>query len=107
MITLYVRTGCPFSAKAIAALDAYNVPFTEKNIADPGVLEELMELGGKKQVPFLDDDNMTPIFHDDDILVYESDKIIAHIEEKYGKDTAGEHKVTIYLSENTTECPRD
>jgi len=91
MITLYVKTGCPFSAKAIASLKKNNVPYEEKNIADPEVLSELINIGGKRQVPFMDDDNMTPYLIDDDVEMYESNDIVAYIEEKYGK---GDNSIT-------------
>jgi glutathione S-transferase len=74
MITLYVKSPCQYSARAIAALDIYNVPFIEKNIADPKVEEELLEIGGKHKVPFL---------VDGDIQLYESDNIVAYIEREY------------------------
>lgn len=86
MITLYVKTGCPYCAKAIAALTEHNVPYEEKNIADSEVVKELIELGGKRQVPFLDDDNMTPYLVDDDVEMYESDAIVEYVAEKYGSD---------------------
>lgn len=107
MITLYVKTGCPFCAKAIAALNAHDLNFTEKNIADEGVREELRERGGKQQVPFISDDNMTPYLVDDDVEMYESDAIVAYIEQKYGTADQKPHKVTIHLSNETSMCPSD
>lgn len=74
MITLYVRTGCPFSAKAMAALDAYAVEYEARNIKTPEYLAELMELGGKKQTPF---------FKDGDTMFYESDAIVSYVEKQY------------------------
>jgi glutaredoxin len=75
MINLFVKTNCPFSARAISALDAYNVPFLEKNIADPGVEEELIKIGGRHKVPFL---------VDGDVHIYESEDIVAYVEKKFG-----------------------
>ena len=85
MITLYVKTGCPFCAKAIVSLKANNILYEEKNIADPAVAKELIEIGGKRQVPFMEDDNMTPYLIDDDVEMYESDDIVSYIDKKYGK----------------------
>ncbi len=73
MITLYVKTDCPFSAKAMAVLDAYSVPYEKRNIKDEDALYELMELGGKKQTPFL---------VDGDTMMYESQSIQDYIEKK-------------------------
>lgn len=75
MITLYIKSNCQYSAHALAALDIYNVPFTEKNIADPVNERELMEIGGRHKVPFL---------VDGDVQMYESEAIAKYIAETYG-----------------------
>lgn len=77
MITLYLKKTCPFSKKVLASVDAYGIPFREKNIADDGVLDELESLGGKRQVPFM---------VDGDIMMYESGPIIAYLEKHHRKD---------------------
>lgn len=99
MITLYVKTGCPYCAKVLAAFNELDIPFEEKNIADPGVVEELKAEGGKRQVPYLDDDNMTPYILDDDVAMYESDSIVNYLTKKYGKGTqaAGDKPENIRL----------
>ena len=76
MPTLYVKTGCPFCAKVLMTGEDLNITFDEKNIADPAVAEELIARGGKRQVPYL---------VDDDTEMYESDDIIAYLTQKYGK----------------------
>lgn len=68
MLTLYVRTGCPYSAKVLATVEALEVPVDLRNIADPGMMEELLERGGKDQVPFLWGE-------DGEVNIYESDSI--------------------------------
>ncbi len=70
---LYVKTDCPFSARARAVLDAYQVAYEERNIKDRAVLEELLALGGKKQTPFL---------VDGEEMMYESQSISEYIERK-------------------------
>ena len=89
MITLYGKTGCPFTNKAIAALDAYGLSFHKKNIADESVVEELIALGGKKQVPYM---------VDGDVAMYESDAIIEYIEKTYGAAKAPEATVRVHQS---------
>ncbi len=79
MITIYGKTGCPFTARAVATLDAYGLPFEFKNIHDEGVEEELIALGGKVQVPYM---------VDGDMHMYESDDITAYIEARYGDDAS-------------------
>lgn len=85
MITLYVKTGCPYCAKVLASMQEHGVQFEEKNIKDPKVVAELIEIGGKRQVPFLGDDNMTPYLVDDDIEMYESEDIVKYITKKFSK----------------------
>ncbi len=95
MTTLYVKTGCPFSARAIAALDAYQVPYELKNTADEGVLDELMELGKKKQFPFL---------VDGDVMMYESQSIIDYVERTYGAHLEEKKKPRILFSRGGAVC---
>lgn len=109
MITLYVKTGCPYCAKAIAALDEHNVQYEEKNIADPKVVEELLEIGGKRQVPFMDDDNMTPYLVDDDVEMYESDDIVAYVSKKFGSegnvdDGMEKPKYNLHVDDGSNVC---
>jgi glutaredoxin 3 len=75
MMKLYVRTGCPYCIRVLNVLQSLRVPFEEKNIADVAVADELDALGGKQQVPFL---------VDGDVSMYESQDIIKYIETKYG-----------------------
>ncbi len=93
MLTIFVKTGCPYCAKALAALDAHNVSFEEKNFADEAILQELLEKGGKKQVPFI---------IDGDVSMYESDAIVSYIETTYGK---GESKPRVHIAQGTGMCP--
>ncbi len=94
MITLYVKTGCPFSAKAMAALDAYGVEYEQRNISSPAFLHELMALGGKKQ---------TPYFVDGDEQFYESDRIVAYVEEHFGT-VSQKRKHRVHVTKNDALC---
>ena len=76
MMTLYVKTGCPFCAKVHAAASELGLTFDEKNIADDAVAAELIERGGKRQVPYL---------VDGEVEMYESDAIVAYLKEHYPK----------------------
>lgn len=75
MITLYGKTGCRYTEKVIAALDAHGLSFMKKNIADPAVVEELIALGGKQQVPYI---------VDGEVALYESDAIVTYLDTTYG-----------------------
>ena len=52
MLTLYVKTGCPFCQRVKATIAELGIEdkIEERNIADEGVAEELVEKGGKRQV---------------------------------------------------------
>lgn len=92
MLTLFVKTGCPYCAKVLRKLEELDIPFAEKNIKDQTVVDELIAEGGKRQVPFLEDDNMTPYLIDDDVEMYESDAIVAYLNSKFSAAGAIEGK---------------
>lgn len=77
MITLYVKTNCPYSAQVLQVVDELKIPVTLKNIADEGVVDEMIRIGGKKQEPFLVDDET-------ETLLYEADVIEQYLRERYG-----------------------
>ncbi|MBX9699358.1 MAG: glutathione S-transferase N-terminal domain-containing protein, partial [Acetobacteraceae bacterium] len=67
---MYVKTGCPYCALALGVVDELGLTVEQKNIADDAVAAELIALGGKRQVPYLVDQERG-------IEMYESDDIIA------------------------------
>lgn len=75
MMTLYVKTGCPYCKKVLDFADEHSIQFELKNIADEHVVAELIERGGKRQVPYLVD-------HDAAQEMYESDDIVAYLDSK-------------------------
>jgi len=58
-------------------LEDLELDFTEKNIDDAGIAEELVSLGGKDQVPYLVDSEKGS-------AMYESSAIIDHLNTHYG-----------------------
>jgi glutathione S-transferase len=76
MITLYINPACPFCQKTVETARELQVPLTVKDIHDEGVAEELVRIGGKKQMPFMVDD-------EDDISMYESSDIMAYLHRKF------------------------
>lgn len=79
MLTLYTRTGCPYCARVITFLNENIIPWNDKNLAQPGVAEELLARGGKQQVPYLVDDATGT-------EMYESLDIIAYVQARYASD---------------------
>ncbi len=78
MLTLYIKTGCPFCHKVLAAGEELGITFDEKNIADDAVASELVARGGKRQVPYLVDTERNR-------EMYESDDIAAYLRANYAK----------------------
>jgi glutaredoxin len=76
MLTLYVKTGCPFCHRVLAAGEELGITFDEKNIADDTVAAELVARGGKRQVPYLVDAERG-------VEMYESDDIIEYLKTHY------------------------
>lgn len=72
MLTLYMRPGCQYCARVLIAAAELGVELDERNINDPALEEELVSLGGKRQVPYLVDSERG-------IALYESDAIVEHL----------------------------
>jgi len=100
MLTLYVKTGCPYCAMVIKKLEELGISYEEKNISDPKIAAELIERGGKRQVPFMEDDDPcataghhTPCLVDNDIEMYESANIVDYLDKNY-EPVKGDQKST-------------
>ncbi len=78
MLTLYVKTGCPYCAMVLHKLEELNLGFEEKDISDQAVADELVARGGKRQVPYLVDSEK-------EVEMYESGDIADYLEREYGK----------------------
>jgi len=71
MLILYTKTGCPYCKKVLDKLEELGTSFDERNIADEKNLHELIEKGGKRQVPFLiDEERGISMYESDDIVQY-------------------------------------
>ncbi|MCB1107366.1 MAG: glutaredoxin [Chlamydiia bacterium] len=54
VLTLYIRHTCPYCQKVMAYLQSVNKTIPTKDIGkDPGAADELIKVGGKRQVPCL------------------------------------------------------
>ena len=92
MITLYYKPTCAFSRRVLAVVDRLGLEIEKKDISsDDSAMAELMEKGGKEQTPFLVDS-------EHDVAMYESDDIVAHLQNNYGDDTAVSSKPRVHVS---------
>lgn len=77
MMTLYYKPTCPFCQKVLAVIEELGLSPELKDIsADEQLVAQLIEQGGKRQVPYLTDE-------EHGVSMYESDDIIAHLRAQY------------------------
>lgn len=72
MLDLYVKDNCAYSAAVLHMVDEYKVPVTIKNVGNNRYAIELIEKGGKFQLPCLVDT-------DSNIAIYESSLIMDYL----------------------------
>lgn len=82
MIKLYIRTHCPFCQRVMQKAEELGLKVGEDIEyiqADPGTpgREEILQKGGKPQVPFM---------LEGETAMYESSDIIKHLESKFPKN---------------------
>ncbi len=73
MLILYIKDNCPYSTAVIDKINELDIRVETKNIANNRNALELIEKGGKCQVPCLIDT-------DKEIVIYESSDIIDHLD---------------------------
>ena len=78
MLTLYAFPTCPYCTKVRDFLNENNISFEEIDATEPENEKKLIELGGKRQVPYLVDD-------EHNVAMSESDAIINFLKETYTK----------------------
>ena len=87
MLTLYTRAGCAYTTAVIHELAELGLEYEEKDISDPEVAKELVEIGGDLQVPFLlDSEHMVGIYESGDIVEYLAKTYCGDVEKKKGPD---------------------
>ena len=73
--TLYVKTGCPFCAKVLRFMDENDIALPTLNTIDwPAAKDDLINIGGKMQVPCLVIDGKA-LYESDDIIAYMRDHL--------------------------------
>ena len=78
MLTLYVKTGCPYCHRVLEVVEKLGLEVEQKNIGDDIVASDLIARGGKRQVPYLIDSAKN-------IEMYESEDIMEYLEKTYPK----------------------
>ena len=74
--TLSYKKSCPFCVKVLRFMDANGLTMDKRDTLQPGNQEDLVRIGGKKQVPCLVV-NGRALYESDDIIAYLRDKIPA------------------------------
>ena len=72
MFELFILDYCGYCKKVMAFMDEHGIPYKTINIEEKQNEEELIRIGGKRQVPFLIDRNRN-------VEMYESDDIIEYL----------------------------
>jgi len=95
MLQLFYKPTCPFCQKVFAVSDEFGIEFDLRDISEyPEFVDELLEKGGKRQVPFLVDTEKNE-------QMYESDDIIAYLRANYAQASAAGNKPRVHFSDNT------
>lgn len=97
MLTLYVKTGCPYCLAVQGKVNELGITVNEKNISDENNVRELVEKGGRRQVPYLIDDECN-------VSMYESADIIDYLNRKFNVDPAT-NKPAATNDEGANMCP--
>ena len=80
MLLLYTSPICPYCHTVESFLQEANIPYEERSVTDPTYRDELVEKGGKMQVPFLVDTEKNE-------SMYESQDMIAYLKTHYSETT--------------------
>ena len=67
--TLYYSKTCPFCQKVLRFMNENGITMDKRDIAQPGIQNDLVRVGGKKQVPCLVVGS-TAMYESEDIIEY-------------------------------------
>ncbi|MEM8629430.1 MAG: glutaredoxin [Chlamydiota bacterium] len=88
-LTLFYRRTCPFCTKVLDALKDWKEEVSRKDLDENSAYaSELIEIGGKRQVPCL----VYTTDQDEKKALYESDAIVAWLENKQNKNESASRK---------------
>lgn len=99
MLTLYTKTGCPYSLVVQKKINELGIDVLEKNIADETCLKELMEKGGVNKTPFFVDDSCG-------LGIYDSDAIVEYLNKKFGSNPSAPENTGKRDDMGSNMCPQ-
>ena len=71
MFDLYILETCPYCKKVMSFLDENGIKYNKINIENKSNEDALIQMGGKRQVPFLvDKDRNVQMYESADIVEY-------------------------------------
>ena len=71
MLDLFVLETCPYCKKVMSFMDERGIKYHKADISDKASEEALIQIGGKRQVPFLiDTDRNIQMYESNDIIEY-------------------------------------
>ena len=71
MFDLYILETCPYCKKVMSFLDENGIKYNKINIENESNEDALIQMGGKRQVPFLvDKDRNVQMYESADIVEY-------------------------------------
>jgi len=98
MLTLYYKPSCPYCQRVLGEAENMGVQFNLKDIsADQTLAEELIEKGGKRQVPYLVDEERS-------VSMYESGDIVKYLEEHYSGSKEGKTFKGLHVHQSDETC---
>lgn len=72
---LYYKKSCPFCQKVLRFMEANHLTMDTRETTQPGNQNDLIRIGGKKQVPCLVI-NGKPLYESDDIVAYLRENLV-------------------------------
>ena len=71
MLDLFILESCPYCKKVMKFFDEKEIKYNKIDITNKASEESLIKIGGKRQVPFLvDNDRNIQMYESDDIIEY-------------------------------------
>ena len=71
MLDLFILEACPYCKKVMKFFDEKGIKYSKIDITNKASEESLIKIGGKRQVPFLvDNDRNIQMYESNDIIEY-------------------------------------